>query len=87
MRSDFVRAALELQLGRCHDAIRTLEACFTHIDATPLYAFAARRQLGVLLGGDRGQRLVCEADAFFRAEGVVDPARLVGALIPGFASR
>jgi hypothetical protein len=49
----------------------------------PTYVHAARRRLGILLGGDEGKALVAEADAFFRAGGAIDPERLVAVLLPG----
>jgi hypothetical protein len=49
----------------------------------PLYAHTTRRRLGELLGGDEGKALIDEADAFLRAGGVVDPARLVATFMPG----
>lgn len=48
------------------------------------YAAAAKRQLGVLRGGDDGPALVAEADAYFTGEGVLKPERFAEMLAPGF---
>jgi hypothetical protein len=48
-----------------------------------LVAAAARRSLGLLLGGDAGALLRAEAEKWMRAEGVVDPARMAAMLAPG----
>ncbi len=48
------------------------------------YAAAAKRQLGVLRGGDGGVALVADADAYFTGEGVLKPARFAEMLAPGF---
>jgi hypothetical protein len=48
----------------------------------PIFVHAARRRLGVLVGGDDGRTLVANADNFFRAGGAVDPERLVATLLP-----
>jgi len=50
-----------------------------------LYAQAARRRLGQLLGGDRGRALIQGADVWMASEEVQDPARLAGTLLPGFS--
>jgi tetratricopeptide (TPR) repeat protein len=50
-----------------------------------LYAAAARRTLGKLVGGDEGRVLVERAEAWMRAETVKNPARMTAMLAPGFA--
>ncbi len=48
-----------------------------------LYANAAKRRLGQVLGGDEGSRLVQAADAAMRAEAVRSPERFAAILAPG----
>jgi hypothetical protein len=48
-----------------------------------LHVWCARRQLGCLIGGEEGVRLMAEADAAMQAEGVRAPARLATAVLPG----
>jgi hypothetical protein len=50
------------------------------------YAAAARRQLGILRGGDEGAELVHEADEFFRGQGVLRADRFAAMLAPGFGN-
>jgi serine/threonine protein kinase len=47
------------------------------------YAAAARHQLGLLLGGDEGQKLVKEAEEVLTAQGVRVPRRFAATLVPG----
>ena len=35
-------------------------------------------------GGEEGAKLIADADAFLRGEGVVNPERFVAMLVPGF---
>ncbi|MGO9712934.1 MAG: ATP-binding protein, partial [Polyangiaceae bacterium] len=49
-----------------------------------LYAAAARRRLGGLIGGDAGAQLVREADEWMVAQTVKDPAKMTAMLAPGF---
>ena len=49
-----------------------------------LYAAAAKRRLGKLIGGDDGAALVGEADAWLRGQLVKVPERMVDVLVPGF---
>jgi Cdc6-like AAA superfamily ATPase len=49
-----------------------------------LYARAADRHRGQLLGGTEGARLVAEADAWMAAQAIRQPARMAVMLAPGF---
>ncbi len=49
-----------------------------------MHAAAARRQLGRLLGGDEGAKLIAAAEAWMAREEVVRPDRFVAMLAPGF---
>lgn len=68
------------------DAVRTLlaraVAGFEAADVG-LYANAARRRLGEVVGGDEGRQLIQEADARMRAEAVASPERFTAMLAPG----
>jgi serine/threonine protein kinase/tetratricopeptide (TPR) repeat protein len=50
-----------------------------------LYAAAARRRLGHMVGGDEGRELIAKADKFMRSQGVRKPGRITAMYIPGFA--
>jgi hypothetical protein len=52
-----------------------------------LYGAAARRQLGVLVGGTEGAELVAAAETAMRAEGVASPERFGHWLAPGAVAR
>ncbi len=73
-RGDTERAAALLA-----EAAESLEA----LDAA-LFAAAARRHRGVLVGGEEGRALVERADARFGAEGVREPEAAAHMLSPGF---
>jgi hypothetical protein len=49
-----------------------------------LNAAAARRRLGILIGGDRGRALATEADACMASEQIRNPCRMTAMLAPGF---
>ncbi len=80
-----VRAAAAACRGE-RDAARVLvaeaEARFAALDMKH-YVAAARRRRGELLGEERGRALIVSADMEMRAEGVVNPARMAAALLPG----
>jgi len=60
------------------DAVRLARAADMHG-----YARAASRQLGLLLGGDEGARLVAEAEQEMTAAGIRVPSRFAATLVPG----
>jgi eukaryotic-like serine/threonine-protein kinase len=49
-----------------------------------LYAAAARRRLGQLMGGDEGATLIAAAEEWMTAQRIKRPARLTRMLAPGF---
>jgi eukaryotic-like serine/threonine-protein kinase len=57
-----------------------------HAADMEMYAAAARRQRGRLLGGDEGRQLVQAADSFMTGQGVKDPACIAAMLVPGFSA-
>ncbi len=60
-------------------ASERLQAC-----GLGLYAAAARRRHGVLLGGDNGHAVVGAAEAWMKGQGIVSPERITAMLAPGF---
>jgi len=50
-----------------------------------LYAATARRRLGEILGGDRGETLVSEADDWMGRQQIKNPAAVANLLAPGFS--
>jgi hypothetical protein len=49
-----------------------------------LFETAARRRLGVLLGGDEGAEHVRVADDWYTSRAVANPERMTAMLAPGF---
>ena len=88
-RVEMVSAALACAEGNESDAAERLHRA---IDLSlerdmRLYAAAARRARGAIIGGDEGASLVSEVDDWLRAQGVVEPARICAVLVPGFDDR
>jgi len=84
-----VRAALAWNRGDDVVAADLLTEAAGRFDAIPmaLCAAAARRRLGVLIGGDRGAELVTAADTWMRGQEVRDPVRMTEVYAPGFNRR
>ena len=78
-------ALLSLQ-GRRDDASSALRAAVDALGGAGLDALAAaaRRRLGVLVGGDEGAALVRDAEAFEAAQGVARGASFAAMVAPGF---
>jgi hypothetical protein len=82
-----VRAAVAVRRGDARTAAALLPEAAGTLDKLTmrLYAAAARRRLGEVLGGDEGRVLVAEADAWMAGQKIQDPARMTAMLAPGFA--
>jgi serine/threonine protein kinase/tetratricopeptide (TPR) repeat protein len=81
-----VRAGVDAVRGDKERAVQRLEqaeAAFYESDMT-LYAAATRRQIGKLLGGDRGRELTSRAEEWFESQGIRKPSAFVAMLMPGF---
>lgn len=80
-----VRAAIRHQCDQPAEALDLLNTAEKDLHAVDMemYAAAARRQRGRLIGGDEGQALMSSADAFMAGEGVVVPGRIADMLVPG----
>jgi tetratricopeptide (TPR) repeat protein len=70
-------------------ALATLERAVATAEAagSPLLAEAARRWLGEITGGHRGEELIARANAWMAEQGVRNPTRLAAMIVPGFQSR
>ena len=83
------RAGAAMVRGDAGEARRQLIAAIDAFDTIPmgLYAAAARRQLGGLVGGDEGRDLIASADAWMIGQGINNPARMAAGITPGFVER
>jgi hypothetical protein len=81
-----IRAAVAHQEGRATEALGHLERAETAFEMAgmALYAAAARRRRGKLIGGDAGHDLVAAADAKMAERGVRVPERFAEVYAPGF---
>jgi tetratricopeptide (TPR) repeat protein len=81
-----VRAGIAGARGDTIRAVRLLREAATQFDEVDmlLFAAAARRRTGELLGGEEGRGLIEGADAWMAGQGIVNPARMTAMLAPGF---
>jgi hypothetical protein len=81
-----IEAAVQACRGERERAASTLAVAIEELEASDmaLWAAAARRRRGELLGGEEGRVLVDAADEKLRAEGVRAPERYCAMLAPGF---
>ncbi len=84
-RGQMIYAGIQAILGDRGGAIEHLRAAVAGFESTgaQLFHAVAQRRLGELLGGDEGQALIDQADAWFASEGIVRPQRVVGMLGAG----
>ncbi|MGH7272305.1 MAG: hypothetical protein ACREJ3_17895, partial [Polyangiaceae bacterium] len=80
-----VRASLESEKGDRDGAIASLREAIDRADTARLvlHAAAARRQLGIALGGDEGDALFKQGEGTLTAQDVVAPSRMADRLVPG----
>jgi ATP/maltotriose-dependent transcriptional regulator MalT len=81
-----VLAAVAQQRGQAAQTTALLseaEQIFERADMH-LYAAATRRRLGEKLGGEQGQRLIAEADAWMMEQKIKVPEAMTRMLAPGF---
>jgi serine/threonine protein kinase/tetratricopeptide (TPR) repeat protein len=83
--ASLVRAATANAEGDAAGAAAALREAIDLATAADMstHAWCARRQLGQLVGGEEGERLVAQADTAMRAEGVRAPARMATMFVPG----
>jgi hypothetical protein len=81
-----VRAGVHHLRGDAERSITWLAQAIRGLDTTDmaLYAHAARRRHGQLLGGDAGRAEVVAAERWMLASGVKRPDRMTAMLAPGF---
>jgi hypothetical protein len=67
-------------------AILLLREAIDRLNGVDMYIFAeaARRRLGQLLGAEEGRRLIEESEAWMTAQGIRNPARMAAVFAPGF---
>lgn len=82
-----VRAAVSAHRGDIEVAISILKSATQSLDQADmnLFAAAARWRMGELIGGNRGDASIRQADESMRAQGIVNPRRIVDTLAPGFS--
>jgi hypothetical protein len=81
-----IRAGAASVRGDSVSAARLLTdatAAFDSVDMG-LFAAAARRHLGGVLGGEAGRALVSQADAWMADQQICNPARMAACVAPGF---
>ena len=81
-----IRAGVRAIHGDLDESRALLTAALRNFEKAEmlLYAAAARRRLGTLVGGDEGAALVAQADAWMRGQLVKTPERMTDILVPGF---
>jgi len=81
-----LRAAVAQQRGDDGKATRLLSEAVQMFERAEmrLYAAAARRRLGEKVGGERGQQLIAESDAWMTEQKIKRPDALTRMLAPGF---
>jgi tetratricopeptide (TPR) repeat protein len=81
-----VRAGIASARGKKEQAVEYLETAIREFDAweMALYSAAAKRRLGELIGGQRGEKLIAAGTEFMTQQGIVRPDRMTRMLAPGF---
>ena len=81
-----LRAGIAAGQGAGKESVILLESAEHQLAAADmaLYAMAARRRRGLLLGAGRGRELSASADEWMRGQEILNPERMTAMLAPGF---
>jgi hypothetical protein len=84
--AQLLRAGVSAQRGDVGAAIEQLRSAEEQAAGVnmALHAICARRQRGVLIGGDEGARLIESADKWMREQRIARPDRVARMIAPGF---
>jgi hypothetical protein len=87
--AELQQGGVEALSGRDEAAIQAYQRAQTFFEEAGmlLHSAAARRNRGLLAGGDAGRELVAAADRDFAAESILNPARLAAGFAPGIPSQ
>jgi hypothetical protein len=83
---EMLAAAIAVTRGDQEAALERISRAADRFEehGSAFYLAIARRKKGELLGGDEGRALIAAADSWMAGEGIVNPARLAAAFVPGF---
>ena len=83
--SSLLRAGIAGSRGRNDDAVKELRAACVGLERSKMamYLHATKDRLGQLVGGTEGAKLRDEAAEWMKDQGIVNPARMIGMLVPG----
>ena len=81
-----IRAALSYQQKDVSGSIALTREALKGLEAADmaLYAAAARRRLGELIGGEEGRELIARAEEWFSRQQVKNPSAVTRLMAPGF---
>ena len=84
-----LRPAILLQLGNKKEAIALLRKAISNAEEHDmiLHLAASRRRLGELLGDEKGDKFIQEANAIFAQEKIANPDKMIEVFAPGFKIR
>jgi serine/threonine protein kinase/tetratricopeptide (TPR) repeat protein len=84
-----IHAALATQHGDLSRAAALTSEAIKGFEAADmaLYAAAARRRLGEILGGDQGRELIAQADKWMSKQQIKNPSAVTNLMAPGFSLR
>ena len=83
--AEMIRASIAALRGDTQTAVGLLASAETGFEAADecLHAAVARARRGELLGGEEGEKLRAEADAWMAKERIANPARICRLIAPG----
>jgi hypothetical protein len=81
-----IRAGVANQRGDEATAVQLAEQSLKEFEAIKmrLYAVAAGRRLGEMIGGDRGRDLIAKTDRWMIKQQIKNPQKIMNLLAPGW---